>query len=96
MLIFVVWVLSPYVALFLAHAFSTRWSSLTRAAVYSLMLVVALGSLIVYGHDAVRPRLAQAAFVYVMVPPTSCLLIAAALGITAFLSGRLRAPGNGA
>ena len=86
MVIFVIWVLSPLMGLILANAFSVRWSVLTRATLYSVMLVVALGSLFIYGHDAARPRLAQAAFVYVIVPPVSCLLIATTVAITTFLS----------
>jgi hypothetical protein len=95
MAIFVIWVLSPFMGLILTDRFSKKWSVLTRATLYCMMLVVALGSLVIYGHDAVRPRLAQAAFVYVIVPPASCLLIASALAITALLSGRLRAGGDG-
>jgi len=86
MAIFVVWVSSPFVGLFLADAFSRKWSALTRSTLRSMMLIVAIGSLAVYAHDAVWPRQAQAAFVYVMVPPVSWLLTAAALAMTALLS----------
>ena len=88
MVIFVVWVLAPFAGLGLANALSTRWPVVTRTMLYCLMLVVALGSLIVYGFDAVRPRHAQAAFVYVIVPPASCLLIAFALALSALLARR--------
>jgi K+-transporting ATPase A subunit len=96
MAIFVVWILAPFVSLVLADKFSPRWSVLTRTTLYSLMLVVALGSLAAYGYDAVRPRHAQAAFVYVMIPPVSCLLIATALAIAALISSRRHAEGHGA
>jgi hypothetical protein len=71
MAIFVVWVLSPFVALVFANAVSRRWSVLTRATLYGVMLVVALGSLAIYGNGALRPRRAEAAFVYVVVPPVA-------------------------
>ena len=41
--LFAIWVLSPFVALALANGVSKRWSVLTRATLYSVMLVVALG-----------------------------------------------------
>ena len=90
--VFVIWVLSPFMALVLAHVVSKRWSVLTRATLYSVMLVVTLGSLAIYGDDALGHRRAQAAFVYVIVPPASWLLIAIVVPIAAFISGRL--PGS--
>ena len=86
--LFVIWVLSPFVGLVLAYVVSQRWSVLTRATLYSVMLVVTLGSLAIYGYDAVRPRKAQAAFWYVLVPPVSWLLIATVAPIAALVSRR--------
>ena len=96
LVLFVIWVLSPFMALVLAHVFSKRWSVLTRATLYSVMLVVTLGSLAIYGDDALGHRRAQAAFVYVAVPPASWLLIAIVVPIAAFISGRLSRRGDGA
>jgi hypothetical protein len=86
--LFAIWVLSPFIALALANVVSKRWSVLTRATLYSVMLVVALGSLAVYGADALRPPRAQAAFVFVVVPPASWLLTAIVVGVAALISGR--------
>ena len=88
LVIFAIWVLSPFVALVLAYVVSKRWSVLTRAALYIVMLVVTLGSLVIYGDDALGHRRAQAAFVYVAVPPASWLLMAIAVPIAALISGR--------
>jgi len=88
LVVFVVWVLSPFVALVWAHRVSRRWPVLTRAALYSVMLVVALGSLAIYGDDALGHRRPQAAFVYVAVPPASWLLIAIVIPIAALTSRR--------
>ena len=86
--LFVIWVLAPFVALAWATAVSKRWSVHTRATLYSVMLVATLGSLAVYGDDALGHRRPQAAFVYVLVPPVSCLLAAIALAVAALISGR--------
>jgi hypothetical protein len=92
--LFTGWVLSPFVALVLADIASKRWSALTRAALYGVMLVLAVGSLAIYGDDALRPRRAQAAFVFVVVPPASWLLIATVVPIAALISRR-RPPESG-
>lgn len=86
--LFAIWVLSPFIALAVAHAVSKRWPVLTRAALYSVMLVVALGSLIAYGADAFRPPRPQGAFVFVVVAPVSWLLSALVIAVAAWISGR--------
>lgn len=88
LVLFVFWVLGPFVALVWADVVSKRWSMPTRKTLYRVMLVVTLGSLAVYGNDAVNPPKAKAAFVYVAVPLASWLLIAIAVPMAAFLSAR--------
>jgi len=92
--LFVIWVLSPFAALLLADVVSKRWSVLNRAALHSVMLVVTAGSLAAYVYDALRPRKAQAAFWYVLVPPASWLLIAIVFLIAALISGRMSRRGE--
>ena len=87
LVLFVIWVLSPFMALAFAYIVSKRWSVLTRATLYSVMLIVALGSLVIYGDDAMGHRRPQAAFVYVIVPPASWLLTAIVVSIAALISG---------
>jgi len=94
LLLMAIWVFSPFVALIWANVISIRWSVFTRATLYSVMLVVALGSLAIYGYDALRPRKAQAAFVFVAVPPASWLLIAIAFPTAALMSRRLSRRGD--
>ena len=96
LVVFTLWVLSPFMALVLADMVSKHWSVLTRATLYGVMLVVTLGSLAVYGDDAFGHRRAQAAFVFVLVPPASWLLIAIVVPIAAFISGRLSRRGDAA
>jgi cation transport ATPase len=87
-LIFVFWVLAPFAALAFADAMSTHWTPRLRRTLYSVMLLVALGSLGAYVADAVWPRKAQAAFVYVALPPASVLFSAIVVSAAGLLSRR--------
>ncbi|GAC1648902.1 MAG: hypothetical protein NVS4B3_05140 [Gemmatimonadaceae bacterium] len=89
------WVLSPFIAFVVADVASKRWAVGTRAALYSGMLALTLGSLAIYGADALRAPHAQAAFVFVAVPPASWLLAALIVLTAASMSGRLARPGDG-
>jgi hypothetical protein len=80
MVLFALWVLSPFVALVLASVVSKRWSMVTRATLHTLMLILAICSLAIYGVVALGPPRAQTAFVFVVVPPASWLLMAISLG----------------
>ena len=86
--LFAIWVLSPFIALLVANLISKQWSVFTRATLYSLMLVLTLGSLAIYADVAFGPPRAKTAFAFVVVPPASWLLIAMVVPIAAFLSGR--------
>ena len=87
MVIMTVWVLSPFVALAWANLISKGWPVLNRTILYGVMLVLTVASLAVYGVNAVLPPKAQAAFVFVVVPPLSWLLMAIA-GIAALQFAR--------
>lgn len=93
LVLFVIWVLAPFVALVLAAVVSNRWLVQMRGTLYRLMLVVSLGSLAIYGENALRPLTAKAAPVFVAVPAASWLIIAVAIGIAAPMSRR-RSPRN--
>jgi hypothetical protein len=96
LVLFTIWVLSPFVALVLADVVSKGWSVLTRATLHSVMLVLTLGSLAIYGDVALGPPRAKTAFVFVVVPPASWLLIAIAVPIAALMSCRLSRRSDGA
>ena len=96
LVLFTLWVLSPFVVLVLAYMISKRWSVLTRAALYTVMLVLTLGSLTIYGDVALGPPRAKTAFVFVVVPPASWLLIAIVVPIAALISGRASRQGANA
>jgi hypothetical protein len=96
MVLFALWVLSPFMALILANAVSKRWSVHTRATLYSVMLVLTLGSLAIYGVVALGPPRAKTAFVFVVVPPASWLLIAIVVPMAALISRTRSRRGDGA
>lgn len=89
LILFTGWVLSPFMALLWANMISKHWSVITRATLYSLMLVITLGSLVIYGEAALRPHRGKAAFPFVIVAPASWLLSALVVPMAARISGRL-------
>ncbi|MEK6284282.1 MAG: hypothetical protein AABO57_00910 [Acidobacteriota bacterium] len=96
LVLFVIWVLSPFVALAWANIVSKRWSVLTRATLYCVTLVITLGSLAIYGGVVLPPAGSPHAFVFVVVPPGSWLLMAIVVPIAAFISRRRSHRGAGA
>ena len=84
--LFAVWVLSPFVALLFAHVVSKRWRVLTRATLYSLMVIVTVGSLAFYGNVVFGPPRPKPAFVFLVVPLGSWLVMTIAVSIAAFIS----------
>ena len=93
--LFVIWDLSPFIGLVLADMVSQRWSTITRATLYGAMLILALGSLALYGDVVLRPR-PQPAFRFLVVPLGSWLLMTIVVPIAALISGRLSRRSAGA
>jgi hypothetical protein len=86
--LFTGWVLSPFVALALAELALTRWSGLTRATLHSLMVVLAAGSVAIYADVTFGPPRPQPAFMFLMVPFGSWLLLTTVVPIAALVSRR--------
>jgi hypothetical protein len=86
--LFAGWVLSPFMALLVANAVAKRWSILTRVTLYSLMLVIPLGSLVGYS-GVLSPPGTKPAFVFLVVPLVSWLLMTITIPIAASLSRKL-------
>ncbi len=87
--LFAAWVASPFVILLLLDLGSGRWGARTRASLYRVTLVVAVGSLIAYGIAALgtaRPRTQ----LFVILAPMTWLMIAVLVPLAARLSGRPR------
>ena len=55
LVLFFIWVASPFVALAWANVVSRSWQVLTRGALYGVTLLVALGSLAFYGKLILPP-----------------------------------------
>jgi len=94
--LFVFWVLAPFVALAWADRMSVRWSVVTRTALHWMTVVITMGSLAIYVQRVLRPPRTTGAFVFVAVPVASCLLAAIAVAVAALLSRRSVPPGSGA
>jgi hypothetical protein len=88
LILFAIWVLSPFVALLFAIIVSKDWSVLTRAMLYGVVLVLTVTSLAIYVDVALGPPRTKTAFVFVVVPPASWLLIAITISIGALNSRR--------
>jgi hypothetical protein len=88
LVLFVIWVLSPFVGLAWANVVSKTWPVLTRATLYCVTLVVTLVSLAAYGDLVSRPSGSSQAFFFVSVPPSSWLLMAIAVALATLISRR--------
>lgn len=95
LVVFFIWVLSPFVALAWANVVSKRWPVLIRAALYAATIVVTLGSL-AYGKLVLPPAGSSRAFVFVAVPPASWLLMTIVVSMAALISRRRSYRGAGA
>jgi hypothetical protein len=94
--LFAIWVLSPFAALLVASMVSKRWSVITRATLDTVMLVLTLMSLAIYGYVVVNPPRSTPAFVWVVVPVASWLLMTIVVPVAALVSGTLSRRGAGA
>jgi len=72
--LFVIWVLSPYIGILIANSISKRWSFHTRKTIYRLMLIITVGSLIVYSGIFKIPG-TKNAFIFLIVPFLSWLFL---------------------
>src|SRR5689334_23343388 len=77
--LFAMWVVSPFLVLGIAEQVSNHWSDLTRRVLRVVTLLVTLASLAIYGMVALGPLSPRMVPIFVMVPPLSWLLIALAL-----------------
>jgi hypothetical protein len=89
MLLFTVWVLSPFVALLVSAMVSARWTAPSRAALYGVMFAVSVLSPLTYGVVALGPPRPRPAFAFLAVPLASWCLGASALAVVAVIKGRL-------
>src|SRR5262249_60411465 len=69
LVLFVIWILSPFVALSWANLNSKRWSLLTRATLYCVKLIITLVSLAIYGGIISPTAGSSRRFVLLLVAP---------------------------
>ena len=65
--LFLIWILSPFVALIRIYTLSGQWSALSRGLVYNLMLFVAFVSMVAYSGEWNLPGM-KPAFLFLVVP----------------------------
>lgn len=82
---FILWDLSPFVALAVANTMSTAWPPRFQRLLYGAMLAVALGSLAIYTDAVLVTHMPKVARVFLLVPLGSWILILP----VAFLARRL-------
>jgi hypothetical protein len=87
-LLFTIWVVSPFIATLIANSVLKRWPVGARATLHVLMVVLTLGSLVIYGEVAFEYVKAKAGFVFLVVPFGSWLLIAVVIATAAIISAR--------
>jgi hypothetical protein len=66
-LLFLVWVLSPFIVLIISCVLSKQWTSRARISLYILMMIIPIATLLFYGgllsFSGVKP-----AFVFLVIP----------------------------
>jgi hypothetical protein len=77
--LFTMWVASPFAGLLMVDLRSTAWPAPARRVLHGVMLAVAVGSLAVYGTNAVTPLNSKGAFLFLVVPAAAWLLSAIVL-----------------
>jgi membrane protease YdiL (CAAX protease family) len=95
LVLFIIWVLSPFAALAWANLKSKRWSVLTRATLYCVTLVIVLASLAIYGKVVLPPAESPRAFAFIVVPLGSWLLMVIIVPMAEFISRRRPHPSAG-
>ena len=73
-ILFIVWVLSPFIGLFFANKISKRWTLNTRKSFYWLTMILTIGSLIAYSGILTPPK-TKLTFLFLVIPLMSLLLI---------------------
>jgi hypothetical protein len=85
-ILFVLWVLSPFVILLVADSVSKHWSERTRFSFYILMILLTIVSVILYSGNFEFPGF-KPAFIFLMTPLVTWLFLATAYFIFKFRTG---------
>ena len=82
MMLFGVWVFSPFMGLAVAYILSNRWSVFTRNVLYGLSMLLTMISLLIYS-GVWAPTGVKPAFVFLVFPLLSWLTVAVVIPLTA-------------
>jgi len=80
LLLFALWVLSPFVAAVCANVFSMRWSDIERAIVACTTIALTLGSTAIYAYVAFGPPRPKVARVFLLTPLVGWVVVAVVAG----------------
>jgi hypothetical protein len=89
--LFVIWILLPFVALVWANVVSKNWPAPVRISLYCTTLLIALGSLAFYGRVILPRAGSPRAFVFVMGPLASWVLMLIVVPTAAAISRKRKA-----
>jgi hypothetical protein len=87
-LLFAVWVISPYIAFLMSDIISRNWSIFARIGLYCLIIVLSVCSLLCYG-GILSPPGVKPAFVFLIVPLISWILLVILILLSEKISGRM-------
>jgi hypothetical protein len=94
-LLFGLWVLSPFVAAAWVHGVSKRWPMVVRAWLYLVMLVLTVGCLALYASVAFGYLRAKVGFIFLVVPLASWLVVAIAVSLAVAVARNQSRRGDG-
>jgi hypothetical protein len=87
-LLFVVWVLAPFVALSFAEAKAHHWTPAVRTTLHWLALGIVVVTLALFMRRIYNVPRHQPAAVFVLVPPAAILVMVLTLGVAKMMSRR--------
>lgn len=77
MMMFMMWVLSPFVAALIVDTKWEQWTGVRRESLYALMILISVVSLVVFSFVAFGPPMAKPAAPFLLVPAAEWILVAA-------------------
>ena len=92
LILFVGWVLSPYLAMFLVRFVSKLRPIIAPNLLHGLILFISLGSVASYCFTSIQHRTKPPTGVYLIVPFISWFLIVVAIAVTAYKKRKISEP----
>jgi hypothetical protein len=80
-MLFGIWVFTPFMGLVVAYILSNRWSAFTRKVLYLLAMILTFVSLLIYSGIWIPARM-KPAFVFLVFPLLSWIILAVVIPLT--------------